>query len=155
MSALEPYLDCILQRAQFGVLLLRSRDAGALRRALPVIPRRGVDRRPVATPTFGVAVARIPDSDRHRAEAVEEARFGMNRPPVVQEDFERPPHCDPSADDEALAQQVADTAVLHERTDEPAHGKSGYQECNAHRQTYASKAKQLSQTLPCRGGSTS
>src|SRR4029077_19988458 len=77
-------------------------------------------RRPVFSPRIGTCGVRIPDAYRHRCKALGKPRFTANRPPVVQENLERAPHGYPATDRKAFTNDLANTAVFHQRSQEIA-----------------------------------
>ena len=67
--------------------------------------------RPVRAPFLGTGFASVHNPHRHRPQSIVKATFVANGPPVVEEDLEWPPHRDPAADQQALAHDVAKSAV--------------------------------------------
>src|SRR6266850_6400372 len=59
----------------------------------------------------------VDDAHGHPAQAVIEPPLAENRPPVVEEDLKRPPHGDPAADHEALAQHRGQGTLVHRAGD--------------------------------------
>src|SRR5229473_82507 len=99
-SLLRKGSTCLIQRPRLG---LAGRPYAYWRH-----------RRPVFSPCIGSCGVRVSDAYRLRCKPLREPTFTANPPPVVQENLERAPHGNPATDRKAFANDLANTAALHQ-----------------------------------------
>jgi len=99
-SLLRKGSTCLIQRPRLG---LAGRPFTSWRHRWPVF-----------SPCTGSCGVRVSDAYRHRCKPLREPTFTTNRPPVVQENLERAPHGNPATDRKAFANDLANTAALHQ-----------------------------------------
>src|SRR5687767_12276208 len=62
-------------------------------------------------------------------ESIIEPSFAENRPPVVEKDFERPPHRHPAANNQALRQHCRERVLSHQMHENPPRKEKHAEKC--------------------------
>jgi hypothetical protein len=91
----------------------------------------------------------------HRAQSVIELRLGANRPPVVQEDLDRPPQRHPGPDRNAFLDQSPVVVAADQPADQIADEYGERDEGHADDETPAPHAEQLPEALSRTRGAVS
>src|SRR5579864_1540062 len=105
-------------------------------------------RRPIATPRSRLRSPLVRDPHGHGAQSIVESGLRTDRPPAVQENLQRAPHGNPTADRETLPQQLAQPLALHSARDEIAQSDSRDQKRQPDHQADPPDAEQLAQPAP-------
>src|SRR5688500_4665092 len=106
--------------------------------------------RPIRAPRVSTRCLFVLDPDGHRAEPLQQPALGTYRPPVVQEDLERAPHCNPATNQEPFANDSRKTTVAEVAGDEVAKRYGRGQKCQRDDETDATTTEQLPKS-PARG----
>src|SRR5262249_53222148 len=106
-------------------------------------------------PRIGVGIRLVRYPDRHRAESVGEPCVAADRPPVVEKDLHWSPHRHPTADQEAFANDLADSTLAEHSGEHVSDEQRDGEERHANHEAGAAATKQLTKPPSCRGGALS
>jgi hypothetical protein len=100
--------------------------------------------RPIPPPRVAAAILFVRNPHRHHAQSVVERSFCPNRPPVVEKDFDGPPHGDPPSDQQTFLKNLSDV-IADEAPNEISGGQRDAECADANDEARPATAKELAQ----------